>query len=148
MDKEEIKAVLDKKSSTVVTDATVLSDAEKEDIKARVEKKLAAEKRKKLADDYEASLIAEAKKKALFSNAKPGTNADGLVAVFIDLPSVTECIRLDGRQFYPGRTYHVSTEVAEVLHETMGRGQDHEDEVSGRKDSNRMRKKAPLVARI
>lgn len=125
--------------------STFLSDEEKEKIKQQVEKELDAENKKKVTDDYRASLKAEAKKKSLFKNAKPGETADGLVPIFIDLPKVTECIRLDGVAYYPGRTYNVTPGVRDVICEMMSKGQAHEDEVSGRKDSNFLRKKANTI---
>lgn len=131
---------IEDKTKTIL--ANVLSDEEKEKIKQRVDKELAAENTKRLSDEYAATLKAEAKKKALFKNAKPGETADGLVPVFIDLPKVSECIRLDGMAYYPGHTYNVTPQVREVLCEVMHKGQLHEDEVTGRIDSNRGRKKS------
>lgn len=136
---------IEDKTKTIL--ANSLSDEEKEKIKQQVEKELDVENKKRLSDDYKATLKAEAKKKALFKNAKPGETADGLVSVFVDLPSVSECIRLDGVAYYPGHTYNVTPSVREVLCEVMARGEAHEDEVKGRTDSNRARKKSNLIAR-
>lgn len=119
--------------------STFLSDEEKLKIQKEVEFELDAENKKKVAKEYKDGLISAAKKKALMRDAKHGEDGDGLVSVFIDLPSVTECIRLDGIAYYPGRSYNVTPEVRAVLEECMHRGQVHEDEVSGRKDSNAYR---------
>ncbi len=113
-----------------------LSDDEKAKLKEQALKELDAENKKRISEEYKASIKSDAKKKALFKNAKEGENAEGLVPVFIDLPAVSECIRLDGTCFYPGRSYNVLPEVRAVLEEIMFKGQTHEDEVSGRKDSN------------
>lgn len=118
-----------------------LTDEEKEKIKAQALREIDEENKKQVAADYKASIKAEAKKKLLFKDAEMGTASDGLVPVFIDLPAVSECIRLDGVCFYPGRTYNVLPKVRDVLEEVMFKGQVHEDEVSGRKDSNFGRKK-------
>lgn len=112
---------------TKVVNASLLSDDEKAKIADQVEKELAADAKKKLASDYKASLVAAAKKKALFENAKEGENEDGLVPVFVDLPPVAECIRLDGRQYDPGKTYYVTEAVRAVILEVMGRGREHEE---------------------
>ncbi len=106
---------------------SLLSAEEKEKIAAQVEKELEAEAKKKASADYKAQLISKAKKKELFQNAKEGENEDGLVPVFIDLPPVSECIRLDGRQYDPGKTYYVTKEVQAVILEVMGRGREHEE---------------------
>lgn len=112
--------------------STFLSDAEKEKIREQVEKELDAENKKKVAADYKATLISEAKRKAFFRNAKEGEDADGLVPVFIDLPAVSECIRLDGVAFFPGRTYNVTPGVRETILEVMGKGREHEDSINGK----------------
>jgi hypothetical protein len=112
--------------------STFLSDAEKEKIREQVEKELDAENKKKVAADYKASLISAAKKKALFADAKQGESEDGLVPIFIDLPAVSECVRLDGVAFYPGRTYNVTPQVRDVINEIMHRGREHEDSISGK----------------
>lgn len=127
--------------------SSFLSDDEKEKIKQQVLKELDAENKKKVAADYKAELIAAAKKKALFKDAKPGTDADGFVPVFIDLPKVAECIRLDGTSYHPGRTYNVLPAVRDVILDIMSKGKNHEDEVSGRKDSNQFRTRNPLTVR-
>lgn len=137
MSNEKDKELEDKKTSS-----SFLSDDEKEKIQLQVQKELEVENKKKLTDDYKASLKAEARKKELFKNAKTGESKEGLVPIFIDLPKVSECIRLDGVAFYPGHTYNVTPEVRETLAEIMGRGQNHEDEILGRKDSNFLRRKS------
>lgn len=112
--------------------STFLSDDEKEKIQQQVIKELDAENKKKVAADYKASLVAAAKKKALFADAKQGESEDGLVPVFVDLPPVSECIRLDGVAFYPGRTYHVLPAVRDVILDMMYKGREHEDSISGK----------------
>lgn len=129
------------KSEKKAVDPAILSDETKEKIRQKVEKNLAAEAQKKLEAEYEAALVSEAKRKQLLKDAKPGETADGLVPIFIDLPKVSECIRLDGVAFYPERTYNVLPAVRETILEIMGRGEAHEDEVNGRKDSNAARKR-------
>ena len=125
--------------------AAFLSEDEKEKIRRQVQKELDDENKKKLADDYKATLKSEAKKKALFKNAKTGQAEEGLVPIFIDLPKVSECIRLDGVAFYPGHTYNVTPAVRETIAEIMGRGQIHEDEILGRKDSNFLRRRSNTI---
>jgi hypothetical protein len=122
-------------SEDKVTSADFLSQEEKEKIQAQVKKELDAENLKKIKDDYKAQLISEAKtaaRKALLKDAKEGEDENGLVPVFIDLPLVSECIRLDGVAYYPGRTYNVTVAVREIMLEIMGRGQSHENEISGK----------------
>lgn len=110
----------------------LLSDEDKQKIKLQVEKELEAEAEKKAKADYKAELIATAKKKALFSAAKDGANEDGLVPVYVDLPSVSDCIRLDGVAYFPNKTYYVTPEVRDVILETMFRGRQHEDSLNGK----------------
>lgn len=129
------------------TYSTFLSDEEKEKIKKQALKELDDENKKKVAEDYKASVKAEAKRKILLKDAKPGETVDGLVSVFIDLPKVAECIRLDGTAYYPMRTYNVLPSVRDVILDIMSKGRNHEDEVSGRKDSNQYRTKNPLNVR-
>ncbi len=120
----------------------LLSDEEKEKIKLQVEKELEVEAKKKATADYKAGLVAAAKKKELHSKAEEGTNEDGLVPVFIDLPPVSDCIRLDGRQYDPGKTYYVTKEVQAVIMECMGRGREHEESLmdkEGKKNAYRKR---------
>ncbi len=130
MDKDEIEKVEKKAHSAF------LSDAEKNKLEREALAELDAENKKQISKDFKESIKSAAKKKALFKDAATGADEEGLVPVFIDLPSVSECIRLDGTCFYPGRTYNVLPTVRDVLEEIMFRGQTHEDEVSGRKDSN------------
>lgn len=124
-----------------------LTEEEKEKIQKQVLKELDEENKKRVAKDYKDSLMAAAKKKALFKDAKSGENEHGLVPIFIDLPKVSECIRLDGTAYYPGRTYNVLPDVRSTILEIMHRGQAHEDEVTGRKDSNSIRSRNPQTAR-
>ncbi len=142
MDKEEDKKLEEKVHSAFLT------DEEKKKIEIQALKEIDEENKKQVAADYKASIKAAAKKKALLKDAKEGEDGDGLIPVFIDLPSVSECIRLDGVAFYPGRTYNVLPEVRAVLEEIMFKGQAHEDEVSGRKDSNFGRRKRNDRARV
>lgn len=118
-----------------------LTDVEKEKIRETVEKELDAENKKKVAADYKATLVAAAKKKALFANAKEGQSEDGLVPVFVDLPPVSECLRLDGVAFYPGRTYNVTPQVRDVINEIMYKGREHEDSISGKTAKENMYRK-------
>jgi len=118
-----------------------LSDEEKLKIQKEVEEQLDKENKKKVADDYRQSLIAEAKRKALLSDAKSGSSTEGLVPVFVDLPAVSECIRLDGMAYYPGRTYNVTPEVASVINEIMHRGREHEDSLNGKTAKENMFRK-------
>lgn len=127
----DIKAAAPAEKSKVAS-PILLSEDEKDKIRLQVEKELEASAKKKLADEYKASLMAAAKKKELFKNAPEGTTEDGLVPIFIDLPPVSECIRLDGVAYYPGRTYNVRPEVKEVILEVMGRGFQHEDSLNGK----------------
>lgn len=126
---------------------TFLTEDEKAEIKAEALKEVDDENKEQVKADYKAKIKAEATRKSLFKNAKKGEKGEGLVPVYIDIPKVSDCIRLDGACFYPGITYNVSPEVAEVLNEVMGKGQNHEDEVSGRKDSNFGRRKSNPLAR-
>lgn len=134
MDKDEIEDKIAKVHSAVLT------EDEKAKIKAQVEKELDAEAKKQISDDYKATLKAAAKKKALFKDAAPGADEEGLVRVKIDPSLKSECIRLDGTCYYPGRTYSVTPGVADVLSEVMGRGEDHDNEITGRKNPNQYRK--------
>lgn len=104
-----------------------LSEDEKEKIQQQVIKELDAENKKQVVADYKATLIKAAKKKALFHDAEEGLNEDGLVPIFISLTSVSECIRIDGKQFSPGHTYNVTPAVRDVILECMGRGREHEE---------------------
>jgi hypothetical protein len=136
MDKKD---ELEQKAKDIHT--SFLSDEQKEKIKLEVEKELDAENRKKIAADYKASLISAAKKKALFADAKAGENADGLVPIYIELPAVSECVRLDGVAYYPGKTYHVKPEVRAVILEVMHRGREHEDTLNGKTAKENMFRK-------
>lgn len=118
--------------NTVTENEIALTDAEKKSIEAQAKKEIAATVKKKLRAEYKASFIAEQEKKNLFSSAEQGELKEGLVPVFVDLPSVAECIRLDGVAFHPGRTYNVLPGVRAQILEIMGRGQDHEDSLNGK----------------
>jgi hypothetical protein len=125
-----------------VVNASLLSDAEKENIEKEVQQQLEDEAKAEAEEKYRDKLIKDAKRKALMKDAKPGDpNADGLVAVFIDLPPVSECIRLDGTAYYPGRTYNVKPDVREVILECMARGQEHEDSINGKTAKENLYKK-------
>lgn len=127
--------------------SSVLTDEEKDKLKNQALKELDEENKKKISQEYKDTVKAEAKRKALFKDAKSGENENGLVPIFVDLPKVAECIRLDGVAYYPGRTYNVLPQVREVILDIMHRGKMHEDEVSGRKDSNQFRTRNPLMAK-
>jgi hypothetical protein len=134
---EEVK---DKETKAV--DPSLLSDAEKDKISDQVKKEIEKESHDKAAADYKQSLKLAAKKRQLMSDAKKGdSDEDGLVPIFIELPSVTECIRLDGRAYYPGHTYNVTPAVREVILECMGRGMEHEDTLNGKTAKENMFRK-------
>jgi hypothetical protein len=117
-----------------------LTEAEKLKIQKEVEEQLDKENKKKVADDYRDSLIQKAKKKALLSDAKSGS-AEGLVPVYIELPAVSECIRIDGAAYYPGRTYNVKPAVKELILEIMHRGAEHENSLNGKTAKENMFRK-------
>ncbi len=123
----------DKDDKTKVINASLLSDAEKEIIAAEVAQQIEDEAKEKATEKYRKELLLAAKKKELMKDAKPGDpDENGLVPVFVDLPRVSECIRLDGVAFYPGRTYNVLPEVKAVILECMARGREHEDSLNGK----------------
>lgn len=126
MTKEE----MDEKAKDI--HSAFLSDEEKDKIQKQVLKELDDENKKRVAADYKASLISAAKKKALHRDASEGTDGNGLVPIFIDLPTSSECIRIDGVAYYPDRTYNVTPAARELMLEIMGRGRSHEDEISGK----------------
>lgn len=128
--------------------SAVLSDEEKAKIQKQVERELDEENRKAIATAYKEKLKTEARKRALAKDSDPGADAEGLVPIFIDIPRVSDCIRLDGRPYYPGKTYHVTPAVKATLEEIMFRGQEHEDEISDRKNSNQYRRKMNSVLRV
>lgn len=133
-----------------VIQAGVLSDVEKENIEKEVQQQLEDEAKTAAEEKYRNELLKAAKKKALMKDAKPGDpDEKGLVAVFIDLPPVSECIRLDGTSYYPGRTYNVLPEVREVILECMGRGQEHEDSINGKtaKENIHRKRNKQIIAR-
>lgn len=114
-------------------DVNLLSDDDKEVIRKKVEKKLEKEARAKAEEEYEKKLTADLKRKELMKDAKPGDpNGDGLVPVFIDIPRVSDCIRIEGTAYYPQKIYYVTPDVRDVLNETMARGRDHEDSLNGK----------------
>lgn len=143
MDKPE-----DTKALEIKVQDAFLTEEEKTKLRREALAEVDAENKKRIAAEYKAAIKADAKKKLLFKDAASGANEQGLVPVFIELPAVSDCIRIDGTAFYPGRKYNVTPELREVLLEVMGRGESHEDEVSGRKDSNLGRKKRSSVARL
>ncbi|MCK5603834.1 hypothetical protein KAR91_18240 [Candidatus Pacearchaeota archaeon] len=123
-------------------DALCLSEEEKLKIQAVVDKELAATAKQRLCADYKAGLIAEALKKKLFKDAKPGKTGDGLVPIFVNLPQTSNCVRIDGTAFYSDRTYNVLPGVRALILEMMGRGEDHEDSINGKTAAeNRFRRK-------
>lgn len=139
MSKDNKEKELDKAK---VVNASLLSDAEKENIEKEVQQHLEDEAKSEAEEKYRNDLLKAAKKRALMKDAKAGDpNEDGLVAVFVDLPPVSECIRLDGTSYYPGRTYHVLPVVREVILECMGRGQEHEDSINGKTAKENLYKK-------
>jgi hypothetical protein len=145
---EEIKASTASKIESAEKKVfSTLSDEDKQKIEKQVERELEEEAIKKAKDEYKKSLIAEKTKKALFKDGKSGEGV-GLVPVLIDLPPFSDAIRLDGTAYYHGRTYNVTPEVAATMYEIMHRGKEHEDEVKGRKDSNRLRSKRADFARM
>lgn len=116
-----------------ITGLSSLSEEEKLKIEAQVADELAAEEKKKAEDDYHAKVKKDAKRKALLRDAKPGDpDADGLVPVYLTLPTVNECVRLDGNAYYPNKTHYVTPAVKAVLLEAMARGQEHEDSLNGK----------------
>lgn len=119
----------------------ILSQEEKDKIKKEALAELEAENKKKAENEYKEQIKQEAKKKATFKDAKPGEGKNGLIPVFIDLPRSAEVIRLDGTVFYPGRTYNVKPDVADVLFDIMHRTAKHEDEIRGNGTDNFYRKK-------
>lgn len=123
-------------------ESSVLSVEEKERIKAEAAKELLAEEKKQLKDDYKQTVKAQLKRKQILKDAPAKGEGEDLVSVYIDLPTVSECIRLDGRSYYPNRTYDVTPEVQSTLLEIMGRGRDHEESLmdkEGKKNAYRRR---------
>lgn len=140
--KDELKKLEEQVTSSFLT------EEEKDKIRKQALKEIDEENKKRISEEFKASIKAEVKKKALFKNAKPGESADGLVSIHVDLPKVAECIRLDGVCYYPGHTYNVTPAVRDVIMEVMQRGFNHEDEVKGRKDANEYRRKSSVTASI
>lgn len=111
-----------------------LSEKDRLKIEEEVKQQLDKENKKKIADEYRAHLIAEAKKKVLLSDADANGDSSekGLVPIYIDLPAVSDCIRIDGKAYYPNRTYKVTPERYADIAEMMHRGREHEDSLNGK----------------
>lgn len=115
------------------TDPSLLSDEEKQKIADQVRKELDKEAKDKASAKYKKSVMDAEKKKAILKDAKPGDPDDkGLVPIFLTLPSVSECIRLDGVPYYPNRMHYVTPAVRDTLLEIMGRGAEHEEQINGK----------------
>lgn len=125
----------------------LLTEEEKIKLKAEAEKELEIELKKKAKEDYKAAVKSVAKKKELMKDAPERADDENLVPVFISLPKVAECIRIDGRAFHHGRTYHVTEEVRATLLEIMGRGEQHEESLMDKEGKqNAYRRKTNLRA--
>lgn len=125
-----------------------LSDEQKDKIAKKVKAKLEKEAQDKAEAEYEQQLIAEARQKEFFNDAEDGTDANGKVPVYIDLPKVADCIRLDGKAFYPQKIYYVTLAQLDVINETMWRGKEHEDSINGKGGAeNRQRRTSNAIVR-
>lgn len=102
----------------------ILTDEEKDKLRAEAAKEVEAENKKRAKDEYKAAAKAVLNKKKLLSDAP---SEEGLEPVYVNLTSVSDCVRLDGKAYYHGRTYHVTPEVKAVLLDAMGQGQKHEE---------------------
>ena len=115
------------------TKPSLLSDDEKAKIAAQLEKELEKEAKDKAAAAYKATLKAQAKKEEFLKDAKPGDPDDnGLVPLFLSLPGVSDCVRLDGRNYYPNKMHYVTPAVRDTLLEIIGRGVEHESQINGK----------------
>jgi hypothetical protein len=130
--------------------SSLLSDEEKQKIQDEVAEEMAQDAKDKAVEVYRAKVKSDAKRKALIRDAKPGDpDEDGLVPVFLSLPSVNECVRLDGVAYYPNKTHYVTPNVRAVLLDAMARGQEHEDTLNGKtsKENINRRKNQNIISR-
>ena len=108
----------------------VLSDADKETIRAKAREEVAKRKR----DAAEAKFL----KEAIKDEERRGEPQLQYEDVYIDIaPFVAaeklggSCITLDGTMFFHGLTYSVSYAQARSLDDIMARGWEHEREIHG-----------------
>lgn len=112
-----------------------LSDEEK----AAIRKKAKLQVLNEVKDREEKSLLAqfiEEEREKLLPECE-------MVPVWLDLPGSSECIMLDGRQYFHNRLYKVTPAVFTVLVEQMNRGWAHEEETEVRDAKTRRRHRAP-----
>ena len=110
-------------------DPTALSDKEKAAIKAEVLKELRAEAKKSAKQRFR-----ELEERRL--RFEEGMSMDGpegeIVNLSIELAEHSSCIKINGRDFWHGRTYQVPRHVARYLSEVMWRGWTHQYEIDGK----------------
>lgn len=101
--------------------------------------------RKKFEDERKKAALKAVSDQALAdlryeSNLRTGDGVkDEMVDVTIDLAEHSDNIKLDGRQYWHGRTYPVPRHVADTLRDIMARGWNHQDEVDGKNLADRHR---------
>jgi hypothetical protein len=118
----------------------VLTQEEKDALHALATQEVADEQKSLASEEYKAQVKSALKKKMLFSDANPGKRGEEKIAVFVDLPRTAPYVSLDGKRYYPNKTYHVSAGVADVLFDTMSRTFAHEREVKGLGTGNAYRR--------
>lgn len=109
----------------------LLTDAEREQIKAKAREHVHKKRKDKAEADYLAKMIRE---EEIANNP-----LEQLERVTIELaPYVASaklkasCITLDGRMYFHGVTYSVPYSVARTLEDIMARTWEHENEIRGR----------------
>jgi cell division septum initiation protein DivIVA len=71
---------------------------------------------------------------------------DELVTCTLDLAEHSDCIRINGHQFWHGHTYTVPRHVANSLREMQQRGHHHQADIDGKGIAEKMKK--PLLTAV
>lgn len=122
----------------------ILTVDEQRDAIAAAHKRVDADARKDAKKALEQAIYDAQRGKTGLRTGNPVL--DELVVCTLDLAEHSDCIRINGHQFWHGHTYTVPRHVANSLREMQQRGHHHQAELDGKGISEKMKK--PMLTAI
>lgn len=112
-----------KRPSITLIDPTLLSDAEKAELRAKARERVDRERKEASMDAFLAAEIDAAR--------RAGLPQEEMKFIALDMAGHSDRIMLDGIIYFHGQTYEVPKHTYDVLREVVARGWEHEDEIGG-----------------
>lgn len=122
----------------------ILTVDEQRDAIAAAHKRVDADAKKEAKKALEQSIYDAQRGKTGLRTGNP--SLDELVTCTLDLAEHSDCLRINGHQFWHGHTYTVPRHVAASLREMQQRGHHHQADLDGKGMAEKMRK--PMLTAV